>query len=363
MSERKKPSEALALVSSQEAGEVLEVIPELLPVEKILKKWKEHTYKGAEILEIPPRRWLVPGWLTLDSLLAVYAGPGVGKSFYALSMALEIARGGSWLGTPLEASPVLYVAGERATELRDRAEAWCAYHSRMIPENFEILDSPHPPQLTAQSNIEALCEKIKECGAKFVVLDTYARMTLGIDESSSRDAGPILQALDEIRRATNGGTVLVIHHTGKDVTKGLRGSSAFLGAVDIGITLTGDGTALKASVDKSNAGAIPIPEWYKLETVQLETLQQNEPRSSAVLTHTGAPIKDSNLEQAVIDILTATTSGSLSKNELIEALAEQGRKVSSSGLDRLALRSLMDRGLVAMNGGGRLTRYSVIEPH
>ena len=131
MSERKKPSE-LSLVTTHEAGEILEAVPELTPTEKTLERWSEHTYKGEQILEIPPRRWLVPGWLPLDSLMAVYAGPGVGKSFYALSKALEIARGGSWVGTPLEAAPVLYVAAERATELRDRAEAWSKYYKRVF---------------------------------------------------------------------------------------------------------------------------------------------------------------------------------------------------------------------------------------
>jgi hypothetical protein len=362
MSERKKPS--VSLVSSHEAGEILEIVPELSQVEQRLERWTQHTYRGDEILEIPPRRWLVPGWLPLDSLMAVYAGPGVGKSFYALSMALEIASGGSWVGTPLEAAPVLYVAAERATELRDRAEAWSKYYKRTLPECFEILDSPFPPQLTDPFDIEALCEKVARSGVKFVVLDTYARMTLNIDESSSKDSGPVLQALDKIRRATNGGTALAVHHTGKDVSKGLRGSSAFLGAVDIGISLAGDGAALKASVDKSNAGPTPIPEWYALETVDLEALKDYEPRSSAVLTHTGAPLKDPNLEQAILDLLVATTSGSMSKKELREELNEQGHKVgSSSTLDRRGLKSLVERGLVRLTGKGPQARYQLTESH
>lgn len=362
MSERKKPSE-LSLVTSHEAGEILEVVPELSYVEQKLELWESHTYRGEGILDIPPRRWLVPGWLPLDSLLAVYAGPGVGKSFYALSMALEIARGGSWVGTPLDPSPVLYVAAERATELRDRAEAWSKYHSRNLPDSFEILDTPYPIQLTNDAEVEALCEKVTRLGARFVVLDTYARMTLGIEENSSKETGPILQALDKIRRATNGGTVLIVHHTGKDSSKGLRGSTAFLGAIDIGISLAGDGDALKASVDKSNAGPTPIPEWYKLETVPLEALHDYEPRSSAVLTHTGAPVKDENLEQVVLDLLATATSGSMSKREILDALSEQGVKSSATTLDRRGLKSLMDRGLVKLSSKGPNARYSVTESH
>lgn len=361
MSERKKPGE-LALVHSHEAGEILEIEPEKTELETLLETWEANTYRGEEILDMKPRRWLVPGWLPLDSLLAVYAGPGVGKSFYALSLALEMARGGSWVGTPLTASPVLYVAAERGTELRDRAEAWSKHYKRELPQSLEILDTPRPPQLTDGFDIEALCTKVKNSGAKLVILDTYARMTLGIEENSARETGPILEALDKIRRATDGGTVLVVHHTGKDPSRGLRGSTAFLGAVDMGITLANNGGNLKASVEKSNAGPAPIPEWYKLETVDLDIIHDNEPRTSAVLAHTGAPRKDENLEEIVLEALRTTTTGSLSKKEILEAVQEAGGAVNSmSSLDRLALRPLRDRGLIQVTGEARATRYSLIE--
>jgi hypothetical protein len=256
---------------------------------------------------------------------------------------------------------VLYIAAERGTELRDRAEAWSKHYKRELPQNLEILDTPRPPQLNEENDIEALCLQVANSKAKLVVLDTYARMTLGLDENSSQATGPILEALDRIRKATNGGTVLVIHHTGKDPSRGLRGSTAFLGAVDMGITIANSGGNLKASVEKSNAGPAPIPEWYKLETVDLDIIHDHEPRSSAVLTHTGAPAQDENLEGIVLDILRTTTTGSLSKAELVEAVKEQGVSVSKTKLDRLALNSLRKRGLIMVLGNARATRYSLIE--
>lgn len=358
MSERKKPTELLRIVET-DAGELLEAPPS--EFEKLLDTWQRSSYKGSKVLDIEPRRWLSPGWLPADSLLAVYAPPGVGKSFYALSLALEMTRGGWWVSSRLAASPVLYVAAERATELRDRAEAWSDYHGEELPDTFELLAPARPPQLTNPLHVEALCSYVKDSGARLVVLDTYARMTLGLEENSAKDTGPVLEALDRIRQATNGGAVLVVHHTGKDSSRGLRGSSAFLGAVDMTISLEGSEGTLKAKVEKSNAGPEPMPEWYKLETVPLPTLE-GEARTSAVLVHTGAPARNEGLEAAILEILGQASAGSMSKPELLEALGEAGHKVSKSGLDRLGLNPLRDRGLIRLEGKARSARYLLSDP-
>lgn len=227
--ERRKPSEVFS--DDPTAPEV---------VEKRLE-WAARTYRGTEILDLPPQRWLVPDWLPLDAVVVVYAPPGVGKSFYALSLALELASGGSWCGTRLEAAPVLYVAAERATQLRERQEAWTRHHGTPLPRELVTI-APKPaavPQLTSRFDVEALCQEVRERGVKLVVLDTYAMMTLGLEENSAKDTGPVLKSLGLIRDATEGGLVLVVHHAGKDTSRGLRGSSAFLGAVDLTVGLEG----------------------------------------------------------------------------------------------------------------------------
>jgi RecA-family ATPase len=100
MSDHKKPSEVIRLVPGGE------IVTELNPIEELSEKWRADTYRGNQILDLPPQRWSVPGWLPSDSLVALYAAPGVGKSFYALSLAIEAARGGEWLGQNLEPHPV-----------------------------------------------------------------------------------------------------------------------------------------------------------------------------------------------------------------------------------------------------------------
>jgi hypothetical protein len=353
MSDFKKPSE---VVIQLHGGEIVQ---ELSASEELLTKWKANTYRGSQILDIEPQRWNVPGWVPSDSLTAVYAAPGVGKSFYALSLAIECARGGEWVGTRLEPVPVLYVAAERLTTLRDRAEAWSERSEEPLPSNLLLPKFSATPQLTNSTHIEALCAFIESEGVRFVVLDTYAMMTQGIDENSSQYVGTIMEALSQLRQATRGGSVMVVHHSGKDSSKGLRGSTAFLAAVDLSIEIASGGNGrISATVRKSNAGAMPMPEWYELETVPLSPLD-GESRSSAVLIPTGAPRKDEALELMVIEVLEGCSSGSMSAPQIRAALLELGRECSPSHLDRTALKPMLNRGAVTVEGKARATRYSL----
>lgn len=354
MSEHKTPS-ALNIVQLQGG----EIVTELTAVEELVQKWSGNTYRGAQILDLPPQRWQVPGWLPSDSLVVLYAQPGIGKSFYAFTLAIEMARGGEWLGTRLDSVPVLYVAAERLTTLRDRAEAWTVHTGEMLPDNLLMPEYGATPQLTNPNHVEALCAYIQDEAVRFVVLDTYAMMTQGLEENSS--AGVPAEALGQIRKATNGGTVLIVHHSGKDSSKGLRGSTALLAAVDMTIQLTGDSKSIRATVDKSNPGALPMPEWYKLETVPLEPLD-GEPRSSAVLLPTGVPKSDGALELAVCEVLLDSSTGEMSKNEILEALKERGYpKCSATHLDKTALKPMILSGEVIMTGNARATRYRLSE--
>lgn len=347
---RKQPGEVFPLKQTP-GGEVLEAVPELTPAEKRLEAYRGKLYRGQEILDnLTPREWKIRGWLPRGGIAALYAPSGKGKSFYALTLALEVAHGGSFCGEDLGGpGRVLYVAAERPTDQRDRFEAWHRYHDLPKPESFLLLDAS--PQLGTPSEVEALCLLIREQRPELVVLDTFARMTLGLEENSSKDMGGVLAALDQVLEATEGGSVLVVHHTGKDASKGARGSSAFLAWLDVGIALDGDATALKARVDKSNAGEIPLPEWYKLEEVLLEApVPGDPPRSSAVLVPTHGVKAGASLEEPVLDQLRAQAVP-LTRKQLQDALEEEtGKRPSDATINRV-LKTLRERGLVLSTGG------------
>ena len=63
-----------------------------------------------------------------------------------------------------------------------------------------------------------------------IIFDTLARSMLG-DENSTADMGKVVIAAGKIAEQT-GAQVLIVHHTGKDESRGARGAIALTGATD-----------------------------------------------------------------------------------------------------------------------------------
>ena len=62
-----------------------------------------------------------------------------------------------------------------------------------------------------------------------VIVDTLAQVTAGADENAGKDMAPAYRHCEELMRLTGAGVGLVAH-TGKDVSKGVRGWSGAEGA-------------------------------------------------------------------------------------------------------------------------------------
>ena len=193
---------------------------------------------GLEVLSLPKPKALVGDWLDVETVNAWYGKPKGGKTFAALDLGMCVASGTHWHGSPVEQRPVLYVAAEGVRYFPDRIKAWCAVNN----VQQSALDNTHfvikAVNLMDQAQVLDLCDQIKELDVGLVILDTLARCMAGGDENSSKDMGQAIDGLDQLKRA-NETTVLVVHHSGKDRAKGLRGSSALLGAVDSSVFVDG----------------------------------------------------------------------------------------------------------------------------
>jgi hypothetical protein len=77
-----------------------------------------------------------------------------------------------------------------------------------------------------------------------------------------------------------GATTLVVAHEGKDSSRGLRGSSALLGAADF--VLHADKTKKALSAEKLREDELPPPVGYELVTVEVGHRRNGRPIRSAV---------------------------------------------------------------------------------
>ena len=203
---------------------------------------------ATQLRDIPPPQPLIDGLIDLDSLVFLFGPSGHYKTFLAMDWALSVATGSWWAGREVTQSTVLYVAGEGLGGLWARVEAWMAHQKIYTPpDRFMIL--PEAINLTDIVNAYAIGEVAARIGAQFVILDTLARMAVGADESSSRDMGVLIDQADIIRRST-GATVLPVHHAGKDITQGMRGSSALFAAADTVISCSAEDNNVTVEITK-----------------------------------------------------------------------------------------------------------------
>lgn len=362
-----KPSEIEQFtVVENKAGAVVQLAPPPPTLEEArLAKMVEHTYSGDELLQIPPRAWLVKNWLPLNSVVVVYSSPGVGKSFYGLALALEAASGGRWCGTKLpKPMSVLYVAAERYQDQRDRAEAWKVAKGTPIPKTFRLQAEPLGAELTNPLDVTVLCQHIQLHQANIVVLDTYAAMTAGLDESDTGKTNELMRsAVARLKEATNGGIVIIIHHTtkagGTDLNA-LRGSGVFGGVVDIGIVLTKSNGQIAAQITKSNAGLDLLKEHYTLVPIALPPAKgESEQRQLAVLTYTGQPVPTGEAYDQVVEAVEAIGGRATCKAITDELNSATGTDQKADTVGK-KLTALARQGRISKHGSTKDATYSAI---
>jgi hypothetical protein len=189
------------------------------------------TMRRDAVFAMPPVEFLVDGLITDTGFTMMYGAPGTGKSFIAIDIALSVAHGIEWQGQEVKPGAVLYIAGEGIGGFSKRWKAWENHHG--VKDEPDLYLLPTAVNFREQEDIARLVATIEDIGQRFslVIVDTVARAIAGAEENSSTDMGLFVAACDEIKALT-GGALLAVHHAGKDSSRGARGSTALLGAVD-----------------------------------------------------------------------------------------------------------------------------------
>jgi hypothetical protein len=188
-------------------------------------------------IEDEPVEWLVQGVIPQKSFVALYAPPASFKSFVALDIAECIATGREFLGNKItKQGAVLYIAGEGHGGIGSRIKALKTHHN--TPENTPVYFLRRQVNLrSSKTDLQDLVaaiddlKAIHEISFELIIIDTLARAFGGGNENASEDMGAFITAAGAIQGRYECG-LLVVHHAGKDATKGLRGHSSLLGAVD-----------------------------------------------------------------------------------------------------------------------------------
>lgn len=183
-----------------------------------------------------PRDYFLKGLLSPGEMSTFYGPPGCGKSFFVVHLTRAIAQGRAVLQRRVKATNVLFMALEGATGFENRLKAQIELHGET--EGFGYIAQPVNLFGDPKAKDDVI-EAVRVMQAGILVIDTLNRAMTGGSENDPKDMSQFIANLDAIRLAT-GAHILVVHHSGKDVTRGLRGHSALEGAVDVSVEVAKD---------------------------------------------------------------------------------------------------------------------------
>jgi hypothetical protein len=271
--------------TSERAKERLKDIPRMVD-SAILKfqppKKKFSIASAAEFANRKQADWLIKNILPQTGLAMVFGESGAGKSFFVLNIVGAIARGVPWEGHKIKKSyKVLYIAAEGAEGFRKRLRAY-AVHNQVDLNNISLKVLDGAPNIYAEDT-EALIQAILETGeADVIVFDTLAQVTAGANENAGEDMGLVMARCQEISKACNA-LVILVHHSGKDASKGSRGWSGLKAPLDTEITISKQENSRVAKISKQKDGEEGQVFAFNLHEVCLENDDDGDPVTSCIV--------------------------------------------------------------------------------
>jgi hypothetical protein len=234
---------------------------------------------------------LIKGMVSAATVAALYAPSGAGKTFVALEMAFCIGLAKPFMGRPTEQGAVLIVPLEGRSNLPKRLVAARSRHGDpgkaiACMKASGTLGNDAASEAYVGRLITAGKQLAKTAGRplRLVIIDTLARALGGENEN---DAAVMDKALCHAQRivAETGATVLLIHHPGKDLARGMRGNYALQGGCDDILRIDreeGSNTRELYQYKSRDGKEGPIGA-FTLETVDLGSDMDGEPLTSCTL--------------------------------------------------------------------------------
>jgi len=217
------------------------------------------TFSLQNLNEISDTQWLIEDIIPNESLIILYGPSGCGKTFIALDISLHIAHNKSWKKqTIVKKGVIIYCIGEGIHGISNRIKAWHNYNNLLLDAPFILLPI-EAVSFAEPENIDKMISTIEQIKEEYdlpismIIIDTLSKASVGYDENSSKDMGQFLYNFDIIKKYFNT-SIMFVHHSGKNSTRGMRGSSYLLGTVDTAIQVDNMNDTILVQIEKQKDG-------------------------------------------------------------------------------------------------------------
>jgi len=242
-----------------------------------------------EFASVAPPTWVIKGVLPQAELVVMYGASGSGKSFMALDMAAAIARGVPWRGCKVRKGRVAYIAAEGAGGFRKRLVAYAKQNSVDL-STVDIGVIHAAPNMMEKQDAVDVARSVKAWGgADLIIVDTFAQVMPGANENAGEDVGKALTHCKRIHEVT-GAMIILIHHAGKDASKGARGWSGLRAAADAELEVVREATGRSLKLTKSKDGEDGQVWGFDLEVVEIGIDEDLDPITSCVVIEAAVPV-------------------------------------------------------------------------
>lgn len=329
-------------------------------------------YSMAELRErLGPPEWLIKGILPKTELGMLFGASTAGKSFVLMDMCAAIARGIDWNGRRVKKGRVLYVVAEGRGGFPNRMEAYCKKHGIDESEVPIVYAAGKIPNLADDVSVKAFIKEIKRFGPfDLIIIDTLAKVSVGADENSGKDMGIIMANAEAIGLAA-GGTPILVHHSGKDTSRGSRGHGSLKGNVGVELEVSRAENAVLRTlyVHKVKDAPAGFGLDFKLEVVPVDQVDEDGvPETSCTVEYITGVARDAAVvtrqprgahERTVLNVAHEMTgldpTAQVVAGDLVErAIAETVRGTSKQDNRRRdikrALEALIEQGWLIEDG-------------
>ena len=185
------------------------------------------------------RTFVVENLIEENTIVVFYGAPKSGKSLSVQHLCHYLAIGQAWCDHEVKAkSHVIYFAFEDPNLLELRQKALLAqFPPPNLKECGQVKIIGNPPDVFKKETLMAIRDEfflmsdIYEVAHSILVIDTLAMANKNLgDENTSTVMAKVVEKLQRINFF--GITVILVHHSGKDRTKGMRGHNSLEAGVD-----------------------------------------------------------------------------------------------------------------------------------